>query len=67
MVPKSHIYLRPQKNGVQDFEFRKTANFMASKEMSAEFQKVAERYKFIMRQLGRQEDANLESIRPDTL
>ena len=64
MVPGHLLGLMPQKGGVQSMEFRKTSNFMAKKEMSPEFQKVAERYKYVCRELGHIEDANLESIRP---
>ena len=66
MVPRSHIGLRPQSGGVQNPEFRKTATFMAHGEMSAEFQKVAERYKYVCRELGQDDDSNLEEIRPET-
>ncbi len=67
MVPRSHISLRPQKDGVQSYEFRKAASHMAEKEMSAEFQNVAQEYKNIMRELERPEEANLEAIRPDSI
>jgi hypothetical protein len=66
MVPKSHVRLRSQSGGVQDPEFRKAVNDMAKREMSPEFQQVAQEYKNIMRELERPEDANLEEIRPDT-
>lgn len=66
MVPKSHVRLRSQAGGVQDPEFRKAVDEMARREMSTEFQTVAQEYKNIMRELDRPEDANLEYIRPDT-
>lgn len=66
MVPKSHVRLRSQSGGVQDPEFRKAVDEMSRKEMSSEFQTVAQEFKNIMRTLGRHEDANLEYIRPDT-
>lgn len=64
MVSRAQTLLRPSNNGSQSHDFRKSANQMASREMSAEFQKAAERYKYIMRELGREEEANLEEIRP---
>ena len=67
MVPKTHIGLQPQKGGVQDNEFRKAASFMSNNEMSGEFQLKAERYKYVCRELGHNEDSNLENIRPETL
>ena len=66
MVPKSHIGLRASNNGVQSYEFRKAANSMAGEEMSAAFQRDAIEYKNLMRELGREEEANLESIRPES-
>jgi hypothetical protein len=66
MIPKSHIGLRPSKDGVQNYDFQKAKNDMAMKEMSSEFVQVAEEYKNIMRTLGRPEEANLEIIRPDS-
>lgn len=66
MVPKSHVRLREQRGGVQDPEFRKAVDEMARREMSSEFQTVAQEYKNIMRILGRPDEANLENIRPDT-
>lgn len=66
MVPRSHIGLRISKDGVQSIEFQKAKNFMAQKEMSSEFQKMAIEYKNIMRRLERPEEANLENIRPET-
>ena len=64
MVPRSHIGLRSHQDGVQSLEFQKAVKEMAEKEMSAEFQKAAEEYKNIQRELGRDEMANLEEIRP---
>jgi len=63
MVPKSHVMLRPNP---MDPQYRKAVNEMARRENSPEFQKVAERFKNGMRQLGRFEDANLETIRPSS-
>lgn len=63
MVPRSHAMLRAG----PDPAFRKAVNFMAQKEMSREFQKVAERYKNNARKLwpDSPEMANLETIRPE--
>lgn len=64
MVPKSHFMLRPG----PDPEFRKAVNFMARKEMSQEFQEVAQRFKNNARRLHGKEApelSNLETIRPD--
>lgn len=64
MVPKSGVMLRQQKGGVQDPDFRRASNLMASVEMSQQFQVFAQEWKNICRDLGRPEDANLEYLRP---
>lgn len=63
MVPKSHVSLRAS----PDPEFRKAVNFMAQREMSREFQEVAQRYKNNARMLhpDDRELHNIETIRPD--
>ena len=67
MVPRSHVTLRPSKDGVQSYEFRKATNFMAEKEMSVEFVQAAEEFKSISRELYPEDrdQSNLESIRPN--
>ena len=69
MVPKSHVSLRPSEKGVQSYEFRKACDFMASKEMSMEFAKVAEEWKSLSRELYHDDPymSNTDSIRPETL
>ena len=64
MVPRKLLGLRLEKDGSQTLEFQKTAKRMSEGEMSAEFQKMAEEYKNLQRELGRDEMANLEEIRP---
>ena len=63
MVPKNAMGLRRlDENNQPNEEFNKARNFMAEREMSAEFQQVAQEYKNICRALGR--DSSLEVIRP---
>ena len=66
LVPRSHTRLMPNDGGAQSYEFRKAVNALMKDEMSTEFQQIAQEYKNIMRQLGRPEEANLESIRPNS-
>lgn len=64
MVPRNLLGLRLEKDGSQTLQFQKTAKKMSEEEMSAGFQKIAEEYKNLQRELGRNEMANLEEIRP---
>ena len=63
MVPKNAMGLRRlDENNQPNEEFNRAKNFMAEREMSPEFQQVAQEYKNICRELGR--DSSLELIRP---
>ena len=47
MVPKSGVVLRPQSGGVQNPDFRRAANLMASVEMGQEYQAFDQEWKNI--------------------
>lgn len=66
MVPKTGVNQMPSNNGVQNTDFRRAVNLMAKKEMSSEFTTRSSRYKNIMRLLGREEDGNIENLRPSS-
>ena len=67
MVTKAQTMLRPSKDGVQSYDFRKTAEQMAKVEMNPERNKFAQEWKNLGRELwpDEPERSNLESIRPE--
>lgn len=64
MVPRSGVSQRQTVNGVQNYDFGKAVKLVVDVELAPDYQRNAQRYKNIMRMLGREEDGNLESFRP---
>lgn len=64
MLPQSLFSERMQKNGVQNSSFAKSRRHVTEVEMSTEFVQKSEDRKNLLRELGRQEECNLELFRP---
>lgn len=68
MAPKRDVYLRkdvPEKKE-SDPHFDKVKRHMVEVEMSATFVNAANEWKNILRELGRENESNIERIRPES-
>lgn len=63
MLPRKYLGAKISKDGVMDMQTQKHVNHMAKVEMGSEFVERAQRYKYLVRALGRPKEANLENFR----